>query len=146
MSREKKRSLNSVHISSLNLDTIKIAFFPLFFFFCIIRLWLRKKKRKPSVLKVSNDHFVSILLLVILCLTDELHNYIDGPFRQQRLPAWQPVLIPRNVLPTLFIFGIIFCPIGGLLYWNSGRVSRNTKQAEGWLRLDTDGFTINVFR
>ncbi|KAI8343088.1 CDC50/LEM3 family [Chlamydoabsidia padenii] len=46
----------------------------------------------------------------------------NGPFRQQRLPAWQPVLIPRNVLPTLFIFGIIFCPIGGLLYWNSGRV------------------------
>jgi hypothetical protein len=46
----------------------------------------------------------------------------DGAFRQQRLPAWQPVLTPQTVLPTLFIVGILFCPIGGLLYWNSNKV------------------------
>jgi hypothetical protein len=46
----------------------------------------------------------------------------DGAFRQQRLPAWQPVLTPRTVLPTLFLVGIIFCPAGGLLWWNSNKV------------------------
>ncbi|KAG0193116.1 hypothetical protein DFQ28_006339 [Apophysomyces sp. BC1034] len=46
----------------------------------------------------------------------------DDAFRQQRLPAWQPVLIPRTVLPTLFIVGILFTPVGGLLYWCSGSV------------------------
>ncbi|KAL0091046.1 CDC50 family protein [Phycomyces blakesleeanus] len=62
---------------------------------------------------------------------------IDGAFRQQRLPAWQPVLTPRTVLPTFFIIGILFTPIGGLLYWSSGRVdeiminySHCTKYAE----------------
>ncbi|KAI8987486.1 ligand-effect modulator 3 family [Mycotypha africana] len=48
----------------------------------------------------------------------------DGAFRQQRLPAWQPVLTPRTVLPTLFVIGIIFCPAGGLLYWNSKKVDQ----------------------
>ncbi|OAD77697.1 hypothetical protein PHYBLDRAFT_164593 [Phycomyces blakesleeanus NRRL 1555(-)] len=47
----------------------------------------------------------------------------EGAFKQQRLPAWQPVLTPRTVLPTLFIIGIIFTPIGGLLYWSSGRAN-----------------------
>ncbi|RCH78470.1 hypothetical protein CU098_000780, partial [Rhizopus stolonifer] len=46
----------------------------------------------------------------------------DGPFQQQKLPAWQPVMIPRTVLPTLFIVGILFCPIGGLLYWSNNKV------------------------
>ncbi|RCH79994.1 hypothetical protein CU097_001523, partial [Rhizopus azygosporus] len=46
----------------------------------------------------------------------------DGPFQQQKLPAWQPVMIPKTVLPTLFIIGIIFCPTGGLLWWSSNKV------------------------
>ncbi|RCH99406.1 hypothetical protein CU098_011248, partial [Rhizopus stolonifer] len=48
---------------------------------------------------------------------------VDGPFRQQKLPAWQPVLTPRTVIPALFVIGVVFIPIGGLLYWNSGNVS-----------------------
>ncbi|KZT03567.1 cell cycle control protein [Laetiporus sulphureus 93-53] len=44
-------------------------------------------------------------------------------FKQQRLKAWQPILTPKTVLPTLFIIGIIFAPIGGLLVWGSGLVS-----------------------
>ncbi|KAI7871592.1 cell cycle control protein [Spinellus fusiger] len=46
----------------------------------------------------------------------------EGRFRQQQLPAWQPVLTPRTVLPAFFIIGILFAPIGGLLYWSSGKV------------------------
>ncbi|CAO3639373.1 unnamed protein product [Mucor hiemalis] len=49
---------------------------------------------------------------------------VDGAFRQQRLPAWQPVLTPRTVLPTLFLIGILFCPTGGLLWWNSNKVDQ----------------------
>lgn len=33
-------------------------------------------------------------------------------FKQQRLPAWQPVLTPRSVLPTYFIITILFIPLG----------------------------------
>ncbi|KAI9569515.1 CDC50/LEM3 family [Boletus coccyginus] len=47
-------------------------------------------------------------------------------FKQQRLKAWQPILTPKTVLPTLFITGIIFAPIGGLLVWGSSLVSEMT--------------------
>ncbi|XP_030378237.1 cell cycle control protein 50A [Scaptodrosophila lebanonensis] len=39
----------------------------------------------------------------------------DSAFKQQRLPAWQPVLTARTVLPTFFIIGILFIPIGVVL-------------------------------
>ncbi|TFK72593.1 cell cycle control protein [Pluteus cervinus] len=47
-------------------------------------------------------------------------------FKQQRLKAWQPILTPKTVLPTLFIIGILFGPIGGLLIWGSSKVSELT--------------------
>ncbi|KAJ7074376.1 cell cycle control protein [Mycena amicta] len=47
-------------------------------------------------------------------------------FKQQRLKAWQPILTPKTVLPTLFIVGILFAPIGGLLIWGSSLVSEMT--------------------
>lgn len=47
-------------------------------------------------------------------------------FKQQRLKAWQPILTPKTVLPTLFIIGILFAPIGGLLIWGSSLVTEIT--------------------
>lgn len=47
-------------------------------------------------------------------------------FKQQRLKAWQPILTPKTVLPTLFIIGILFAPIGGLLIWGASQVSEFT--------------------
>ncbi|KAF8078185.1 cell cycle control protein [Lyophyllum atratum] len=47
-------------------------------------------------------------------------------FKQQRLKAWQPILTPKTVLPTLFIIGLLFAPIGGLLIWGSSLVSEMT--------------------
>ncbi|KAJ8078492.1 alkylphosphocholine resistance protein lem3 [Marasmius tenuissimus] len=47
-------------------------------------------------------------------------------FKQQRLKAWQPILTPKTVLPTFFILGVIFGPIGGLLIWGSSKVSEMT--------------------
>lgn len=43
----------------------------------------------------------------------------DSAFKQQRLPAWQPVLTAGTVLPTFFVIGILFIPVGvGLLYFS----------------------------
>ncbi|CAD6570597.1 MAG: hypothetical protein TREMPRED_005916 [Tremellales sp. Tagirdzhanova-0007] len=47
-------------------------------------------------------------------------------FKQQRLKAWQPILTPKAVLPTLFLIGLIFAPIGALIVWGSGRVTTIT--------------------
>ncbi|KAG8981671.1 hypothetical protein FRB90_007085, partial [Tulasnella sp. 427] len=47
-------------------------------------------------------------------------------FKQQRLKAWQPILTPKTVLPTLFIVGLLFAPIGGLLIWGSSLVTQIT--------------------
>lgn len=37
---------------------------------------------------------------------------LDTPFRQQRLPAWRPLLTPQNVIPILFCIGLVFVPLG----------------------------------
>ncbi|KAF8626175.1 hypothetical protein AX15_005062 [Amanita polypyramis BW_CC] len=47
-------------------------------------------------------------------------------FKQQRLKAWQPILTPKTVLPTFFILGILFAPIGGVLIWGSSLVTEIT--------------------
>ncbi|XP_067126950.1 cell cycle control protein 50A [Centruroides vittatus] len=40
----------------------------------------------------------------------------SSAFKQQKLPAWQPILTAGTVLPTFFIIGLAFIPIGiGLL-------------------------------
>jgi len=48
--------------------------------------------------------------------------WIDTAFKQQRLKAWQPILTPATVLPTFFLVGIIFVPLGGVLLWGSNQV------------------------
>jgi len=50
----------------------------------------------------------------------------DTAFKQQRLKAWQPILTPKAVLPTLFLIGLIFAPIGALIVWGSGKVTTIT--------------------
>ncbi|PVU97825.1 hypothetical protein BB561_000230 [Smittium simulii] len=47
-------------------------------------------------------------------------------FKQQRLRAWQPLLSPKTVLPTFFIIGLIFAPIGGVLFWLSSQLFEYT--------------------
>ena len=40
-------------------------------------------------------------------------------FKQQALPAWQPILTAGTVLPTFFLLGVAFVPIGvGLMYFS----------------------------
>ncbi|SAM02888.1 hypothetical protein [Absidia glauca] len=44
-------------------------------------------------------------------------------FKQQRLKAWQPLLTPKTVLPTLFAAGIVLAPLGGLFLYESETVN-----------------------
>ena len=43
-------------------------------------------------------------------------------FKQQRLPAWQPILTPKSVLPTFLLVTIVFIPIGAVLFVTSNNV------------------------
>lgn len=64
------------------------------------------------------DQLVSILyFLCLLYCTLKIKLFIDTAFKQQRLPAWQPILTARNVMPIFFAVAAAFIPIGiGLLY------------------------------
>ncbi|CAG7835311.1 unnamed protein product [Allacma fusca] len=47
-------------------------------------------------------------------------------FKQQRLPAWQPILTAGTMLPTFFVVGVLFIPIGiGILFF-SDNVTEHT--------------------
>lgn len=46
--------------------------------------------------------------------------------RQQKLPAWQPILTATTVIPTVFVIGAIFLPIGVFLFIASDAVSEFT--------------------
>eukprot|EP01012_Entosiphon_sulcatum_P021708 TRINITY_DN2656_c0_g1_i1.p2 TRINITY_DN2656_c0_g1~~TRINITY_DN2656_c0_g1_i1.p2 ORF type:complete len:353 (-),score=58.04 TRINITY_DN2656_c0_g1_i1:2171-3229(-) len=46
----------------------------------------------------------------------------DTPFKQQRLPAWQPILSPPWVISCFFLVTAIFVPIGALIIVASGKV------------------------
>ncbi|WWC62818.1 uncharacterized protein I303_105416 [Kwoniella dejecticola CBS 10117] len=63
-------------------------------------------------------------------------------FKQQRLKAWQPILTPKAVLPTLFILGLIFAPIGALIVWGSGKVTTITLD---YTQCDVDAPTDGSF-
>ncbi|XP_023341218.1 cell cycle control protein 50A isoform X1 [Eurytemora carolleeae] len=44
----------------------------------------------------------------------------NSKFKQQALPAWQPILTAGTVLPAFFVIGVAFIPIGiGLLYFSN---------------------------
>lgn len=47
----------------------------------------------------------------------------DSAFKQQKLPAWQPILTAGTVLPTFFIIGLAFIPVGIGLLVSSNQVS-----------------------
>lgn len=64
----------------------------------------------PSVEPTSNHHGEDL----------KSRKPSDSNFKQQRLPAWHPILTAGTVLPTFFVIGVAFIPIGvGMLYFSS---------------------------
>jgi hypothetical protein len=47
---------------------------------------------------------------------------LDTAFKQQRLPAWQPIITANTALPVFLIIGLTFIPIGIVLVVTSERV------------------------
>lgn len=87
----------------------------------MIQVQQRTKRRREA----GGDLPVSVL--IPRAAESDTHRFcVDTAFKQQRLKAWQPILTPKTVLPTLFIIGIIFGPIGGLLIWGSSLVTEMT--------------------
>jgi hypothetical protein len=70
-----------------------------------------QKSKKPAGI-----FHIIILLLFISSF------FLDTAFKQQRLPAWQPIITADTALPVLLIIGLIFIPIGIVLVITSERV------------------------
>ena len=67
------------------------------------------------------------LLHVLLLFYSTLHicclPVIDSKLKQQKLPAWQPIMTAGTVLPIFFAIGIAFIPLGVALLITSNNVS-----------------------
>lgn len=61
-------------------------------------------------------HPLSLYTTINSCL------FTASAFKQQKLPAWQPILTAGTVLPTFFLIGIAFIPIGFGLLLSSNQV------------------------
>lgn len=48
--------------------------------------------------------------------------FVDTAFKQQRLPAWQPIITANTALPVFLIIGLTFIPIGIVLVVTSNNV------------------------
>ncbi|VDK71984.1 unnamed protein product [Litomosoides sigmodontis] len=73
----------------------------------------------------------------------------DTKLRQQKLPAWQPILTASTVIPTVFGIGVVFLPIGVALFLASQGVKESItdyttcsvpshKTCEFVIKLDSD--------
>lgn len=60
--------------------------------------------------------------LYISFVNNKFLFYIDTAFKQQRLPAWQPIITANTALPVFLIIGLTFIPIGIVLVITSERV------------------------
>ncbi|KAM7347748.1 cell cycle control protein 50A isoform 2-T2 [Cochliomyia hominivorax] len=69
----------------------------------------------------------------------------DSAFKQQRLPAWQPVLTAGTVLPTFFIIGILFIPVGVALLYFSDEVSEHVIDYTNCLQVGQTNLTCSEF-
>ena len=85
---------------------------------------LKSLRRRNQVviffLKVILKLATNILLLSVKIYNNQSIFSLDSAFKQQRLPAWQPILTAGTVLPTFFVIGVAFIPIGiGMMYFSS---------------------------
>ena len=49
-------------------------------------------------------------------------SFPDTKFKQQKLPAWQPIMTAGTVLPAFFAIGIAFIPLGVALLITANNV------------------------
>lgn len=66
-------------------------------------------------------------------------------FKQQRLPAWQPVLSPAWVIGTFFLIGVVFIPIGIVLLVVSSSVKETTVRYDTQCSMERQNITGEYF-
>ena len=66
----------------------------------------------------------------------------DTPFKQQKMPAWQPILTPIKVIAIFAIVGVIFVPVGVSLLATSNKIYERTLKYDG-TNTDVPGCAIN---
>eukprot|EP01147_Barroeca_monosierra_P004539 gene4539-8563_t len=64
----------------------------------------------------------------------------DTKFKQQKLPAWKPILTPKTVLPNVAVVGVVFIAVGIALYLGSNSVGTGSPCAD-LLEDFSNGFT-----
>jgi hypothetical protein len=72
-----------------------------------------QKSKKPA----GNFHLTTFIFFVT-----SFSFFSDTAFKQQRLPAWQPIITANTALPIFLIIGLTFIPIGIVLVITSERV------------------------
>ena len=60
--------------------------------------------------------------LIYIFISSRVVYLLDTAFKQQRLPAWQPIITANTALPVFLIIGLTFIPIGIVLVITSERV------------------------
>eukprot|EP00996_Jenningsia_fusiforme_P001239 NODE_2132_length_1284_cov_92.839676_g1940_i0.p1 GENE.NODE_2132_length_1284_cov_92.839676_g1940_i0~~NODE_2132_length_1284_cov_92.839676_g1940_i0.p1 ORF type:complete len:397 (+),score=50.48 NODE_2132_length_1284_cov_92.839676_g1940_i0:68-1192(+) len=55
-------------------------------------------------------------------MSEQSKKPADTPFKQQRLPAWQPILSPPWVICCFFVVAVVFIPVGALVIVASNKV------------------------
>jgi dipeptide/tripeptide permease len=78
------------------------------------------KKIKKN--KKAKNQLVFSTYLSFFLLFHAFHFFLDTAFKQQRLPAWQPIITADTALPVFLIIGLVFIPIGIVLVVTSERV------------------------
>jgi len=69
----------------------------------------------------------------------------DTAFRQQRLPAWHPVITPKPFIVFCLCIGIVFIPIGIALLYASNEVLEVTQQYDNICPVGNQcNITINI--
>jgi hypothetical protein len=69
--------------------------------------------------KKAKNQLVESIIFVHFFVKIDL--FLDTAFKQQRLPAWQPIITANTALPVFLIIGLIFIPIGvGLVITSNG--------------------------
>lgn len=78
-----------------------------------------KESKKPSSTSISYNENLLALIYLIIPKSKTSVLVLDSAFKQQKLTAWQPILTAGTVLPTFFVIGILFIPVGiGLWYFS----------------------------
>ena len=71
-----------------------------------------KASKKPK----SKCRFISIFMSLGFSFNCRCRwIWLDTALKQQRLPAWQPILTAKTVFPLFFGIGIVFVVLGGVL-------------------------------